>query len=128
MDWVAIVVLLALLECYAFGILVGRARGRYNVPAPAIAGHPIFERYMRVHQNTLEQLVVFVPAIWIFGHYLSPRLAAGLGLVFLIGRLVYFRGYVEEPEKRAPGALLSALAILVLVLGALFGAIRALAS
>jgi glutathione S-transferase len=128
MDWVAIVVLLALLECYAFGILVGRARGRYNVPAPAIAGHPIFERYMRVHQNTLEQLVVFVPAVWIFGHYLSPRLAAGLGLVFLIGRLVYFRGYVEEPEKRAPGALLSALAILVLVLGALFGAIRALAS
>jgi glutathione S-transferase len=128
MDLVAIVILLALIEYYAFGILVGRARGRYGVPAPAITGHPIFERTLRVQQNTLEQLIVFIPAIWSFGYYLSPRLASGLGLVFLIGRLVYLRGYVEAPEKRAPGAMLSALSIGVLLLGALIGAARALAS
>jgi uncharacterized MAPEG superfamily protein len=127
-DLVALVVLLALVEYYAFGILVGRARGRYGVAAPAITGHPVFERYMRVQQNTLEQLIIFVPAILAFGHYLSARLAAGLGVVFLIGRLVYLRGYVEAPEKREAGALLSALAIGVLVVGALIGVLRALAS
>jgi len=125
-DLVALVALLALVEYMAFGVLVGRARSRYGVAAPAITGHPIFERTMRVQQNTLEQLVVFIPALFAFGHYLSARLAAGLGVVFLIGRIVYLRGYVEAPEKREAGARLSALPIGVLVIGALFGALRAL--
>ena len=68
MELVAIVILLALIEYNIFGILVGRARAKYNVPAPATSGDPVFERYCRVHQNTLEQLMVFYTGhsgIWI---------------------------------------------------------------
>jgi hypothetical protein len=62
MDFVAVVAALALLEYLIIGTLTGQARGRYGVKAPAVTGHPIFERWMRVQQNTIEQLVVFLPA------------------------------------------------------------------
>jgi uncharacterized MAPEG superfamily protein len=126
MQAVAFVILLALLEYVVFGMLVGRARGKYGVGAPATAGHPMFERYFRVHYNTLEQLVVFVPAMWLYGTYVSPSWAAGLGLVYIAGRLTYLLGYVADPRKREIGFGLSALPLLILLLGALWGTGRAL--
>jgi len=125
MAWVHAVIVLALVEFLTFGFLVGRARGRYNVPAPATAGNEVFERYFRVHMNTLEQLVVFIPSILIFSRYQSPLLAAGLGAVFIVGRVVYLLGYVREPRKRELGFFLSAIPNVVLLLGGLFGAVRA---
>jgi len=126
MQLVAFVILLALLEYVVFGVLVGRARGKYGVNAPATAGHPVFERYFRVHYNTLEQMVVFVPAMWLYGTYVSPSWAAGLGLVYVAGRFIYLLGYVADPRKREIGFGLSALPLLVLLLGALWGTGRAL--
>jgi glutathione S-transferase len=123
MELVAVVIALALLEFAVFGMLVGRARGLYGVKAPATSGHEIFDRYFRVHYNTMEQLVVFVPSIWIFGLYLSPTWAAGLGAVFVIGRIVYIRGYVADPARREIGFALSAVPVLVLSIGALVGAL-----
>jgi len=123
---VALVVLVALLEYIAFGMLVGRARGRYGVSAPAVTGHEIFERYHRVHQNTLELLVVFVPAIWLFGAYVDANWAAALGLVYVAGRILYLRGYVAGPAKREFGFGLSVLPIIALVGGALWGVARKL--
>lgn len=122
MELVAFVITLALLQYFVFGILVGRARGQYNVPAPATSGHPVFDRTFRVHQNTAEQLVSFVPSIWLFATYVSAPIAAGLGVLFLIGRIVYFRGYVADASKRGTGFAISALAHVALLLGALFGA------
>jgi len=122
MEFVAVVILLALLQYVVFGALVGRARGRYGVKAPAVTGHEIFERYFRAHYNTLELLVAFVPAIWLFGTYVSPSWAAGLGLVYLVGRVLYLRGYVADPAKREIGFGLSVLPIIVLIVGALWGA------
>jgi glutathione S-transferase len=122
MEPVAIVILIALLQYVAFGMLVGRARGQYGVKAPAVTGHEIFERYFRAHYNTLELLVAFVPAIWLFGTYVSPSWAAGLGLVYLVGRVLYLRGYVADPAKREIGFGLSVLPIIVLIVGALWGA------
>jgi uncharacterized MAPEG superfamily protein len=121
-DLVLFVIALALLEYFVFGYLVGRARGTYNVPAPATFGNPIFERYFRVHQNTLEQLVIFVPCMLIFSQVVSARIAAGLGLVFIVGRLLYLRGYVADPGKRGPGFLVGALAQIGLLLGSVIGA------
>ena len=72
MELVAIVTVLALIEYLAFGILVGRARLAHGVKAPAISGHPIFERYFRVHQNTAEQLWLFLPGLWLFARYATP--------------------------------------------------------
>jgi uncharacterized MAPEG superfamily protein len=126
MAYVAVVILLALLQYVVFGALVGRARGRYGVKAPAVTGHEIFERYFRAHYNTLELLVAFVPAIWLFGTYVSPSWAAGLGLVYLVGRVLYLRGYVADPAKREIGFGLSVLPIIVLIVGALWGAAQRL--
>jgi uncharacterized MAPEG superfamily protein len=126
MEPVAVVILLALLQYVVFGMLVGRARGRYGVKAPAVTGHEIFERYFRVHYNTLELLVAFVPAIWLFGTYVSPAWAAGLGLLYVVGRVLYLRGYVADPAKREIGFGLSVLPIIVLLVGGLWGAARRL--
>jgi len=123
MAMVHVVIALALLEFFAFGALVGRARIRYGVEAPAVTGHPVFERYYRVHYNTMEQLACFVPGMLLFGHYASSRGAAILGVVFIIGRIVYLRGYVSEPRKRAAGFGLSALPVVVLLAGGLWGAL-----
>jgi|SRR5512139_421060 uncharacterized membrane protein YecN with MAPEG domain len=126
MELVAVVIVLALLEFVAFGALVGRARGRYGVKAPATGGHEIFDRYFRVHYNTMEMLVVFVPAIWLFGLYVSPGWGALLGAVFIVGRILYLRGYVADPSKREFGFGLSVLPVVILLIGALVGAVRVL--
>jgi len=126
MEIVAIVIVLALMEFVAFGMLVGRARGLYGVKAPAMSGHEVFDRYFRVHYNTMELLVVFVPSIWLFGLYVDPRWAAGLGAIYLVGRIVYFRSYVADPARRETGFGMSVLPVLVLLIGALIGAGRAL--
>jgi len=122
MAYLAIVTLLALLEYMAFGILVGRARAKYGIKAPATSGDPIFERYFRVHQNTGEQLLVFVPALWVFGSFASEGWGALLGLLFIAGRALYMRGYVADPEQRGVGFLVGFVANIVLVLGGLIGA------
>ena len=105
---------------------VGKARGTYAVPAPATSGNEVFERYFRVQMNTLEQLVVFVPSILLFGAYVHPLIAAALGLVFVIGRWLYFRGYVKDPKKRELGFILSGIPNLILLLGGLIGIVRVL--
>lgn len=126
MEPVAVVILIALLQYVAFGMLVGRARGKYGVKAPAVTGHEIFERYFRVHYNTLELLVAFVPGMWLFGTYVSPAWAAGLGLVYVVGRVLYLRSYVGDPAKREIGFGMSVLPVIVLVVGALWGAAQRL--
>jgi uncharacterized membrane protein YecN with MAPEG domain len=128
MPYVHLVVVLALAEFVVFGFAVGRARVRYRVAAPATGGHEVFERYYRVQMNTLEQLLVFVPAIMLFGRYLSAPTAAALGALFIVGRALYFRGYVHSPERRHFGFGLSVFPNMVLLGGALIGVLRALLS
>lgn len=125
MPYVHIVIGLALIEYLYFGFAVAQARGRYKVVAPATSGDPTFERYFRVQMNTLEQLVVFVPSILLYAHYFSPNVAAGLGAVFVIGRLMYFVTYVKDPKKREMGFTLTVLPTVILLVGGLYGAARA---
>lgn len=122
MQWTALVTGLVLVMYLALGALVGRARGRHNVPAPAMTGHPGFERIMRVHQNTAEQLIMFLPALWMFAYFVSDIWAAVLGLVFLAGRLLYAQGYFAEASRRGPGFAISSLATLTLLVGGVIGA------
>jgi glutathione S-transferase len=123
MDMVHAVIALALLQFFFFGGLVGRARVRFGIEAPAITGDPVFERYYRVHYNTMEQLVVFIPGMLLFGVYINALAAAVLGLLFILGRIVYFRAYIADPAKRGPGFGLSMLPMIILLLGGLGGAI-----
>ncbi|CAN0412117.1 MAG: MAPEG family protein [Pseudohongiellaceae bacterium] len=126
MELVSIIVLLALIEYFVFGALVGWARGKYNVPAPAISGDPVFERYYRVQANTLEQLMGFIPAIVVYGYYGNPQIAAGLGVVFIIARVVYLLGYVKDPGKRALGFVVGWLATIFMLVAGVVAAARAL--
>jgi len=120
------VAMLALIEYTIFTALVGRARLRYGVRAPATTGHPIFERYFRVQQNTLELLVCFLPALWLAAYYSSPFWAATIGMVFVVARIVYFEGYVRRPEARRLGFAFSVLPIVSLLLLAATGALSAI--
>ena len=124
-ELVVLVVMLALLQYIFFSVQVGRARVKHGVRAPAVTGHAVFERKLRVQMNTLELLVIFIPAAFSYA-FLADRLgwyggeiAAALGVVFLIGRGVYARAYVQDPAQRGPGFLLSVAPCLVLIAGAL---------
>ncbi len=122
MDLIAMVTLLVATEYFFLAIWVGKVRGETGVAAPAITGNDKFERVFRVQQNTLEQLIIFFPSLWIFGLYVSTTVGAGLGLIFFFGRIIYARGYVQGADKRGPGFIIGSLALLALMLGGLVGA------
>ncbi len=123
MVLVAIVAALALVEYFAFTMMCGMARGRLGLPAPSVSGNPEFERYFRVQANTIEQLVIFLPALFLFAHFVNSPVAAGLGLVFILGRALYAWAYLSDPAKRGPGFGLTLLANSVLLVGGLLGAL-----
>jgi glutathione S-transferase len=125
MEIVYIVMGCGLLQFFAFGMLAGMQRMKTGVQAPAISGNEVFERYFRVHYNTMEQLVIFIPAIVLFGMYISSNWAAGLGVVFIIGRFVYLKMYVSNPKKRGIGFGLTMLPNMLLLLGGIGGAAAA---
>ena len=119
---VAVVIIIAVIQFVVIAWLVGRARHQYGIKAPATTGHEVFERWFRVQQNTLELLVVMLPAMWLFARYVSATWAAALGLVYFAGRLVYLRSYVADPASRSAGFGLSMLPVLAMVLGTMIGA------
>ena len=123
MEWIVLVTLLVAIEYFWLAILVGKSRSQTGISAPKIVGDEQFERVFRVQQNTLEQLVIFFPALWVFGYYVSATIGAILGFVFLVGRIMYARGYVQHPDKRAPGFIIGSLAVLALMVGGLVGVI-----
>ena len=126
MAYVDIVTALAVLQFLVFGFKVAKARGRYGIKAPAVTGNENFERYFRVQQNTLEQLIAFLPGLYLFSHYFNPLVAAVLGLIYLIGRELYAFTYVKDPAKREIGYVLTVLPMMVLLVGGLLGAVRQL--
>jgi len=126
MDHVNLIIVLALIEYVFFILVVGATRGKYGIEAPATTGNPQWERYFRIQTNTTEQLILFFPALYAFAFYVSPAWAFRLGLVFLLGRALYFFGYRKDGKNRMPGAVMTSLTSYILLVGALFGLIRKL--
>ncbi|MEO8460714.1 MAG: MAPEG family protein [Dokdonella sp.] len=122
MALVHLLVVAALLQLVVFGVLVGRARVRYGVKAPATSGNEHFERYYRVQMNTLELMILLIPSTWIASTYWNPLFVAAMLAVYLIGRFIYFRAYVQDPSKRGTGFLISFSPIGVLMAAAIAGA------
>ncbi|WP_216901751.1 MAPEG family protein [Synechococcus sp. CCY 9618] len=120
----ALVSLLALLVFQAATLIVGQARAAHGVKAPATTGPEPFERALRVQQNTLEQLVFFLPAFWLAVLLDNPTIASALGLIWVGGRIAYAVGYLQAPEKRGPGFGISFLSSAVLLVMAVVGAVR----
>jgi glutathione S-transferase len=121
----ALVTLLALLTYQATVLLVGQARVRHGVNPPAMTGPEPFERALRVQQNTLEQLVFFLPSLWLAALFNDASIASVLGLVWVGGRLAYAVGYLQAAEKRGPGFGISFLSSAALLVMAAAGALRA---
>jgi len=119
----ALVTILALVFYFYTGIHVGRMRSKHGVHAPACTGHPEFERAFRIQMNTLEQIVVFLPLLWLTAIFFSPypMIAPILGVIWVIGRAVYMDGYMRAPEKRGPGFGISAVCQILLLILALIG-------
>ena len=117
----ALVTVLALLLYFVMSLQVGKARSTYGIPAPTMTGHPDFERYVRIQANTLESLPMFLPLIWLFAVYIGDRWAALVGLVWIIGRILYMTGYAADAKKRGTGFMVQFFALLILTIGSLYG-------
>jgi glutathione S-transferase len=116
----AIVSLLALLLYFYMSLRVGQGRSKYGVEAPAVTGHPDFERAYRVQMNTLEWLPLFLVSLWLFAlAWGDDRIAAAIGAVWIVGRVLYLTGYSKAAASRGPGFGVQALATAVLLFGAL---------
>ena len=123
--WIDVVAAVAVIQYMAFGIMVGAARTRYGVHAPATTGHPQFERLYRVQMNTLEMLVALLPAMYMAARYWSPNMVAAGGAVYVVGRLVYQRAYLKDPSTRTLGFALSVFPVLTMLGATLVGAAMA---
>jgi glutathione S-transferase len=115
MNYVHIVAALAVLQFLLFGILVGRARAKHGIKAPATSGNEEFERAFRVQMNTLEQLVAFLPVLLLASVYWSNAIVASIGAVYIVGRFLYRKQYLNNPASRTIGFLLTVLPTTTLV-------------
>lgn len=121
MDFVAFVTLLLLAQYLFFIAMTGKARDELGIKAPATTGDEVFERILRVQLNTLEQLMVTLPALWICAHYFNASFAGIMGLVFFAGRVIYRKAYIADPGTRSTGMILGFLANVLLLISAAFG-------
>lgn len=126
LAWPGLATVAALLLYFAVTANVGRARTKYQVPPPQMSGAPEFERALRVQANTLEQLPLFLPALWLFALFVSPLGSAILGLVWVVSRALYAWGYYQASKMRMVGFALGILSSLVMLLGSLVGLVLVL--
>ena len=124
-GWIGLVTLAALLFYFWTGLNVARMRGKHQVRAPAMSGHPDVERALRVQGNTLEWLPLFLVTLWMFGAAWPQWswIGALIGLGWIVGRFMYMQGYMADPSKRSQGFLVQAIAVGLLFLGSLAGVI-----
>ena len=122
MEAVAIITGLILVQTFYFAIQVGQARARHSISAPVMIGADEFNRAFRVHQNTVEQIVLLIPAMWMFAYYVHSLTAAGIGLAFIVTRFIYRSAYMKDPKARGKGFGPGALLTVILILGGIIGA------
>ena len=124
MLYTAAVTVLTVLLFFYMGLNVGRMRAKHGIKAPAMTGHDEFERAVRVHMNTLEGAMAFLPVLWIAAIYFGGWIPALAGFVWVVGRVIYMIGYMAAPEKRETGFTIQALALVVLIVLAIWGIVR----
>jgi uncharacterized MAPEG superfamily protein len=126
MQYIELVAITAVLQFLFFSVMTGRARMKSGLKAPAMTGDEDFERMYRVQMNTLEALVMFIPALFIASNYWSHLLISGLGVVYLLGRFIYWRAYVVAPKKRGLGFIISIIPTFVLIILSIIGILLSL--
>ena len=124
MIWIGWITLVTLVFYLGLAMHAARLRGRHGIEAPAMGGHPDFDRATRIHANTLEVLVPFLVALWMCAIFWAPLPAAVLGIVWLFGRVIYVFGYWSAPPRRQPGFILAMIALVLLLIGTAYGLFR----
>ena len=124
MPFTALVTVAALVLTFVLSLRVGNMRRKHGVKAPASSGHPEFEAANRIHQNTIEQLVLFLPVLWLGLYVLGDAITGVIGAVWIIGRIVYANAYARDPATRGPGMGLTMLPTVVLLLASLWGILQ----
>ena len=113
--------LAVLITLFAAG-RVGMLRGKHSIEAPATVGHPGFERAFRMHVNTVENLVLFLPLLWLSALFYGGQLPFWIGLVWIVSRVIYMLGYAQEnTQRRGPGALLGVISLAALAVLSILG-------
>ncbi len=121
MNAIITITVLSLMQYFFFGALVGKARAALGINAPRMEGSEAFECLVRVHLNTMERLVMFMPLLWMASRFWNPLWVSAAGALFLVARVLYWRGYVRSPERRKVGNILTVVAIALLLLANLAG-------
>ncbi len=122
----AVVVLLTILLQVGTMWATGKAREKYGIKAPAISGHPGFERAWRVQMNTLESTVIFLPTLWLAVQYGFALWGSIAGLVWVFGRVWYAVAYLKDPAKRGPGYMVASAGWAVMLVLGVIGLVQAL--
>ncbi len=125
MKYTALVTIAAIVYTFLLSGLVGAARAKTGVNAPAMTGQPDFDKAFRIHMNTVEQLVLFIPVLWLATSVVGDLWAAEIGVVWIVGRLIYATGYRKDAEKRGLGFIITLLPTAVLTVVALWGVVQA---
>ena len=128
MEYIELIAILAVLHFLFFSYMTGIARRDSGLAAPAVTGHESFERMYRVQSNTLEMIVIYLPSLLIAGKYWPTAVISGIGVIYIIGRFIYWRAYIAEPAKRGLGFMLSFFPVFILVTLALIGVILSIFS
>ncbi|MBH97659.1 MAG: hypothetical protein CMM56_04310 [Rhodospirillaceae bacterium] len=128
MKYTSLVTIISLLVTLVLGVRVGMMRIKFGVEAPSLSGSPQFERAFRIHMNTIEQLVLFLPALWLSTYVLGDPIAAGIGSLWVLGRIIYANAYFKDPMKRRPGMIVTLLSTGLLILATVWGFFRVLLS
>ena len=124
MKYTALVTVAAVILTCLLSLRVGKMRQKHGVAAPATTGHPEFERANRIHQNTIEQIVLFLPLLWLALYVLGDALAGLIGAVWIVGRIVYANAYATDAAARQPGMLITFVPTVLLLLASLWGILQ----
>ena len=119
--YTAFITLLTVALLFAVTFNVVRARGKYRIQAPATTGHEMFERAYRIQLNTIENVLMFLPALWLYAMFIGDKGAGDSDMIWLVGRIWYAIAYQTNPAKQGYGFLISLLVIAGLWLGAAYG-------
>ena len=124
MKFTALVTLIAVGQTFFLSARVGLARGKLGIEAPATTGKPEFDKAFRIHMNTVEQLVLFVPMLWLAASVVGDLWAPAVGAIWIVGRVVYASGYRKDVAKRGPGMLMTLFSTVVLAAITVWGIIQ----
>jgi glutathione S-transferase len=117
----ALITLLTVLLMFVTSVIVGKARVKYEIMAPATSGHEMFDRAYRVQMNTLEAAAMMLPSLWVYAIFNGETGAFAMGVIWLVGRAWYAQSYLTNPVRRGPGFGIAFVALAGLWFGALVG-------